>query len=283
MNFDNDALRELAISLEKVGVVEPVIVREKEGRYEIIAGERRWRAALEIGMKELPAIVRKISDEEAFSLSLIENVHRKDLTDAERENAVHKLWKTGRFKTTSEMAAALGVSRSHISDDIDAWEFRNRNKTKENVPTYVIARTNGLEENERKQIISKFENEEFRAIDVYSVVKAVRNGSESLKKELLQKERSLISPEIAGAIIESLPRHSDQNEIIRVVKRHRLNATEVKNLAQKFHESRNGNDKPSDIVREIDSGYAFKCPVCSHVYKIFHNEPTKTHSFREMP
>ena len=281
VDFDKESLQELANSFKEKGVLEPIIVRKQENKYQIIAGERRWKAAKIIDLKELPAIVKMISEEDMLILSLMENLHRKDLTDTERENAIYKMWMNGRFKTQSEMAKALGVKKKSISDDIDAWEFRHQNKVSESVPTYIITRTYGLEEKERKRIIKKFEKGEFRAIDVYSVVKTIKKGSNFLRTELLQPESS-ITPKIAEVIVESLPNHPDQNIVVQHVKRHRLNADEVKNLAEKIRRDRNVDCKSDEIVSDIDTGYLFKCPICNHTYKIFHNEPTNTHSFRKM-
>jgi len=281
LNFDKESLQELANSFEEKGVLEPIIVRKQENRYQIIAGERRWKAAKIIGLKELPAIVKTIPEEDVLILSLMENLHRKDLTDIERENAIYEMWVSGRFKTQSEMAKALGVKKKSISDDIDAWEFRHQNKTSESVPTYIIARTYGLEEKERKHIIKKFEKGEFRATDVYSVVKTVKKGSNLLRMELLKPD-STITPKIAEIIVESLPNRRDRDIAVQHVKRDRLNADEVENLVEKIQRNKNVDCKSDEIVSEIDTGYLFKCPVCNHTYKIFHNEPTNTHSFRKM-
>ena len=281
LNFDKESLQELANSFEEKGVLEPIIVRKQENRYQIIAGERRWKAAKIIGLKELPAIVKTIPEEDVLILSLMENLHRKDLTDIERENVIYEMWVSGRFKTQSEMAKALGVKKKSISDDIDAWEFRHQNKTSESVPTYIIARTCGLEEKERKRIIKKFEKGEFRAIDVYSVVKTVKKGSNLLKMELLKPD-STITPKIAEIIVESLPNRRDRDIAVQLVKRDRLNADEVENLVERIQRNKNVDCKSDEIVSEIDTGYLFKCPVCNHTYKIFHNEPTNTHSFRKM-
>lgn len=281
VNFEKESLQELADSFKKKGVLEPIIVRKHENGYQIIAGERRWRAAKIAGLKKIPAIIRTISEEDVLTESLMENIHRTDLTDVERENAVYELWTSGRFKTKSEIANALSLKEKSISDDIGAWEFRQKNKITESVPTYIIARTNGLKEEERRDIIKKFEKDEFRAIDVYSVVKTVKKASDFLKKELLSQE-SPITPEIAEVIVENLPDYSDQSVVIQEVKRRRLTANEVKNLVRKIKQNRKIGDASGEIVSEIDTGYLFKCPVCNRIYRIFHNEPTDTHSLREM-
>ena len=281
--FEEESLKELSDSIRQTGVLQPIIVRKHGNGYQIVAGERRWRASQMAGLKQIPAIVKTISEENVLSESLIENFHRADLADIERENVIHQLWVSKKFNTKSELARALGIRESIVQDDIEAWEFRNRNKEiSHSVPTYVIARTNGLEEDERKKIISKFEEGEFRAIDVYSAVKTIRKASKPLKEELL-KPKSPITPRIAELLVERLPSPAEQAAIVHEIKRHRLTLKEVEDLlkdtGRKKEDTNNRSDK---IVSEIDTGYLFTCPICKHIYKVYHNNPTKTHTFKEM-
>lgn len=279
-DFERESLQELAASIRERGILEPIIVRKQENKYQIVAGERRLIAAKMLGLSEIPAIIRTISEEDIIIESLMENLHRTDLTDLERENAIYKMWVSGRFKTKSEMAKALGLNKKKVLDDINAWEFRQKNNTSESVPTYIISRTNGLKEKVRKSIITKFEKDEFRAIDVYSVVKTVKKASDLLQKELLEPESS-ISPKIAEVIVEKLANHSDQNLAIQTVKRRRLDAKEVEDLVARIQQDKM-HMYSDEIVSEIDTGILFKCPVCNQTYKIFHNKPTNAHSLREM-
>lgn len=280
LHFESESLENLAESFRKRGILEPVIVRKNGKCYQIVAGERRWRAAQIAGLKEIPAIVREVSEEGAIIESLVENVHRKDLADVERENAIRELWVSGRFGTKSELANALGVKEKVVSDDIDAWEFRRANKIDESIPTYIIARTNGLKEHERKEVVSKFETSEFRAIDVYSAVKILKKAPDILKKELLSP-KSPITPKIAELIVEKLPNSSDQTKVVSEVRRRRLVENEVEDLIENLLQEAKCTDA-SEIVGEIDTGYLFKCPLCNNTYRIFHNKPTDTHSLREL-
>ncbi len=81
--FDELKLEELAASIREHGVVEPILVRKDSGKYRILAGERRWRAAQRAGLKEIPAVVREASEREAFELALVENLQRADLNAIE--------------------------------------------------------------------------------------------------------------------------------------------------------------------------------------------------------
>lgn len=108
-------LSELIASIREKGVLEPLLVREVGGRYEIIAGERRYRAAVEAGYAELPCIVRETSDAEMMELALIENLQRKDLTPFEEADGLKQL--ADRYSYTHEMMAEkLGKSRSSVTE-----------------------------------------------------------------------------------------------------------------------------------------------------------------------
>ena len=86
-NFNEDALEELADSIKLHGIISPIIVQDRNDHYEIIAGERRWRAAMKAGLKEVPVIIKNYTDEEIMIISLLENIQREDLSDIEEAQA----------------------------------------------------------------------------------------------------------------------------------------------------------------------------------------------------
>ena len=110
--MDQQALAELAASIRAQGLMQPLLVRPLDGeRYELIAGERRWRAAQMAGLEQAPALVREVPDEAALALSLIENIQREDLNPIEEAAGIQRL--VDEFKMTHEQAAdAVGRSRS---------------------------------------------------------------------------------------------------------------------------------------------------------------------------
>ena len=114
--FDEDALAELAASVKQSGLLQPVLVRRLgDGRFQIVAGERRWRAARLAGLETVPAIVREVSDAEALEPALIENLQREDLDPLERAAAYQQLIdKTG--LTIEQVAQRLGQSRANVSN-----------------------------------------------------------------------------------------------------------------------------------------------------------------------
>jgi ParB family chromosome partitioning protein len=114
--MDDASLAELAESIKAQGVVQPILVRPIEGgHFEIVAGERRWRAAERAGLKEIPALVRPVADQAALALALIENIQREDLNPLEEAQGLHRL--IDEFGLTHEAAAqAIGRSRSAVTN-----------------------------------------------------------------------------------------------------------------------------------------------------------------------
>jgi len=116
--FDDDTLAELAASIREVGLLQPIIVREQEdGRYELVMGERRWRAARLAGLQTTPAIVRTVADSELLRDALLENLHREQLNALEEAAAYAQLLED--FGVTHEaLAERVGKSRSHVSNTL---------------------------------------------------------------------------------------------------------------------------------------------------------------------
>jgi ParB family chromosome partitioning protein len=114
--IDADAIADLAESIRTQGVMQPILVRPlNDGRYEIIAGERRWRAARAAGLETVPALVREVRDDAALAMALIENIQREDLNPIEEAQGIQRL--IGEFGMTHEAAAAaVGRSRSGVTN-----------------------------------------------------------------------------------------------------------------------------------------------------------------------
>lgn len=115
-HFDDAAIEELAQSIAARGLLQPILVRPlSDGRYEIVAGERRWRAAQKAGVHDVPVVIRDLSDEDAAEIALIENVQRVDLSPVEEARAYQRLQEVHK-RSQDEIAKAVGKSRSHISN-----------------------------------------------------------------------------------------------------------------------------------------------------------------------
>lgn len=116
-NFDQEALEELANSIRAQGVIQPIVVRPvgKQGRYEIVAGERRWRAAQLVGLQDIPAVVREVDDQATMAMALIENLQRENLNPIEEATALQRL--IDEFGLTQQQAAdAVGRSRTSVTN-----------------------------------------------------------------------------------------------------------------------------------------------------------------------
>lgn len=115
--FDPDSLKELSESIRRSGLIQPIIVSSMKanGKHAIIAGERRWRASKIAGLNTIPAIIKDISDREAFEVALIENIQRKDLNVVEEAEGYKKLIDNFSY-TQEELASVVGKSRSHITN-----------------------------------------------------------------------------------------------------------------------------------------------------------------------
>lgn len=116
-SFDEEKLQELAQSIEANGVIQPILVRSAAYGYEIVAGERRWRAARKAGLREIPCIVREISEQQNMLIALIENIQREDLNPIEEAKGIRRM--ADAFGLTQEqIGKSLGKSRSYITNSL---------------------------------------------------------------------------------------------------------------------------------------------------------------------
>ena len=273
-SFERESLKELADSIKDADVIQPIVVRQLGFNYQIVAGERRWRAAQIVGLKEIPCIVKDVSEERVLLESLIENLHRKDLTDIERENAIHELWEDREalgIKHKTELAKAIGVYAGRVDEDLEAWEARHVVGMPVTVSTRTIARTRGLEPEVRKRIVEKVEDGDFKASEVDIVAKVIRKSPERIKRELL-KPKSRITPKMAETIVTKLPFEEGQNLIIDEIKRSRLTEDEVEERVREIQQAREmGKPLARDMV--VKEGIVhvvgeYECPYCKRHYII---------------
>ena len=116
-NFDEDALLELSESIKQFGVLQPLLVQDKKGYYEIIAGERRWRAAKLAGLKEVPVIIKDLTDQEVVEIALIENIQRENLNPIEEAIAYKRLLTEFNLKQ-DEVAERVSKSRTAVTNSM---------------------------------------------------------------------------------------------------------------------------------------------------------------------
>ena len=124
-NFDAERIDELAASVKATGIIQPLIVRESAGGYELIAGERRWRAAIKAGLEDVPIVVKDVPDDQALILSLVENIQREDLNPIEEAEAYQRL--TNSFELSQERVADIvGKDRSTVTNTLRLLKLPDR-------------------------------------------------------------------------------------------------------------------------------------------------------------
>ena len=192
-NFDKEQISELADSIKKYGVLQPLLVQKKGTRYEIIAGERRWRAAREAGLKEIPVVVKEYSKQQAMEISLIENVQRADLNPVEEAMAYQKLMQEFDL-TQEEIAERVSKNRSTITNSLRLLKLDKRvlEMLVQNQITGGHARTLlGLEDQEQQyQAALKVVSEKMSVRDVEKLVKRL-NRPEKPRKEKEEEEKDI--------------------------------------------------------------------------------------------
>jgi ParB family transcriptional regulator, chromosome partitioning protein len=115
--FDDKKLEELVTSIEEHGVLQPVVVQKADSGYELIVGERRWRASKKLGLKKIPALIREVSDAQSLEIAIIENIHRQDLNPIEEAEAYARL--ANEYALTQEMVAKkVGKSRTTVANTL---------------------------------------------------------------------------------------------------------------------------------------------------------------------
>ena len=110
-------LSELMASISEQGIIEPLIVRQRRGRFQIVAGERRYQAAVQLALSEVPAVIRDVADEEMTEIALVENLQRKDISPFEEAEALHTLVQVQGFKH-DDVAKRIGKSRSSVTESL---------------------------------------------------------------------------------------------------------------------------------------------------------------------
>lgn len=117
-------LSELMASISEKGIIEPLIVRQRGGRYQIVAGERRYQASVQVGVRELPVVIRDVDDNEIMEVALVENIQRKDLSPFEEAEALHVLAERCGY-THEDLARRMGKSRTSVTESLALAEMPN--------------------------------------------------------------------------------------------------------------------------------------------------------------
>ena len=196
--FDEDSLLELSESIKQYGVLQPLLVSDKKDYYEIIAGERRWRAAKLAGIKEIPIIIREFSNQETVEISLIENIQREDLNPVEEAMAYKRLIDEFHLKQ-DEIAERVSKSRTAVTNSLRLLKLdpRVQNMVIEEMITAGHARA--------ILGISDPDTQEMVAAKVFDHKLSVRETEELVRKILNpSKKKEKVSNTAEDAVYESL-------------------------------------------------------------------------------
>ena len=188
-DFDEDALLELADSIKQFGVLQPLLVQKKNDYYEIIAGERRWRAAKLAGLKEVPVLVREYTEQEVVEISLIENIQRENLNPIEEAIAYKRLLKEFHLKQ-DEIAERVSKSRTAVTNSMRLLKLNS--KVQQMVIDDMISTGHArallaLEDEEQQYTIAnKIFDEKLSVRETEKLIKILKKPKKTAKKEKIE-------------------------------------------------------------------------------------------------
>lgn len=188
--FDEDALNELAESIKQFGLLQPILVQDRKSYYEIIAGERRWRAAKIAGLKEVPVIIKNLTDQEIVEISLIENIQRENLNPIEEALAYKKLLNEFHLKQ-EEVAERVSKSRTAVTNSMRLLKLEEKVQkmvVEELITTGHARALLGIEDGEQQ--ISCAQKIIDEKLSVRDVEKLVKNINKPVKEKKVFKEKN---------------------------------------------------------------------------------------------
>lgn len=283
--FDKEKIKELADSIRGSGLVEPIIVRRKGNTYQIIAGERRWRAYQFADLKKVPSIVREADDIETRELSFIENWHRLRVDSVRVEDFIASLYedgvKKGRYRSVKDMAKKTGIPRQTLQEIILSHGEKKELGATGGTLTYTDLReTRALKDQPRlRKTILKLREKGILARDElrnYSTV--VREASPPVRKALLKEDSKLTSEE-AGIIDAELTTPEEKEKVISELERER-SPDRVKSHIEFARWIGKAKEREAKMVERVTRD-VWTCPICSKKFDLIHVEPGGTHRFRE--
>jgi ParB family chromosome partitioning protein len=182
--FDIDKIQELADSIKEHGLIQPVIVKKVEDNYQLIAGERRWRACIELGMDKISAIVRDLDNKSQTEIALIENIQREDLNPID-EGVAYELLIERYALTQEELSKIVGKSRVYVTNILRLLKLAD--KVKEKIKTGDISQGHGkilvgLSENRQYQLVNRIIKEKLSVRELEKIVKNLKNEPAKRKK-----------------------------------------------------------------------------------------------------
>lgn len=206
-NFDEDALQELADSIKQFGLLQPILVQDRKTYYEIIAGERRWRAAKLAGLKEVPVIIKTFSEQEIVEISLIENIQREDLNPIEEAQAYKRL--LTEFKLTQdEVAERVSKSRTTVTNSMRLLKLDEKVQQMiidDMITTGHARALIGIEDkNVQYDLAQKIFDEKLNVREVEKLVKGIQNPKPKKEPKKGNASLELVYRDIEERLKQSL-------------------------------------------------------------------------------
>ncbi|WP_288961400.1 ParB/RepB/Spo0J family partition protein [uncultured Peptoniphilus sp.] len=196
-NFNEEDLKDLAASIEKYGIIQPLLLKKKEDKYEIIAGERRFRAAKLAGLEKVPAIVKDITDHESSRIAIIENIQRKDLNPVEEAMSYRHLLDSQDL-TQNELAEEIGKSRQYIGNTIRLLNLDPR--------VLKLLEEEKISVSHGKKLLSiKDGDKQYKeAMRIIKDSLPVNNNKKSVKKPRVQEKEDIFLEDMRSQVERSL-------------------------------------------------------------------------------
>lgn len=193
--FDEEKLDELANSIKQYGVIQPIIVTLKDDYYQIIAGERRWRAAKQAGLKKIPVIIKNYTEQEIVEISLIENIQREDLNPIEEAFAYKRLLEEFNLKQ-DEVAERVSKSRTAVTNSIRLLKLNEKVQQMvidDMIQTGHARALLGIEDLEKQyNIAQKVFDEKLSVRETEKLVKKVQKEKEEVEKTKMDKQLEIV-------------------------------------------------------------------------------------------
>ena len=198
-DFSTDELNSLASSIEETGIIQPILVRKNNDIYEIVAGERRWRAAQIAKIHEVPVLIKELTDEEVVKISIIENIQRVDLNPIEEANSYKQLIQDFGY-TQEKVSASLGKSRSYIANSLRLLSLPE---------SIIIFLKEGKLTSGHARALVGVKNSEFLARKIIEESLSVRDIENIVKKGLSQSENIIKKDTLLKKDVDTLNLEQD--------------------------------------------------------------------------
>jgi len=206
-----EMIDDLAATMASQGVINPIEIDEKNM---IVTGELRWRAAVKAGFDKVPCTRWEDGKAARLERQTVENLHHYELTSVEKENAIYRLWETGKYKSMAELARTLGYNETSIWHIIRAKEFRDKHKNlvTDEISTGSIRATLPLKENQRVKILQKLSEKKIEPKELPALRKAAQ-ASDDLLDKALEKKISLDRVEQTAETIKEIDEKLKERDV----------------------------------------------------------------------